>query len=257
MDRDVYAPEHIEQWSDDKPFLHASGLWGRKKLVDLMAGTLKSDSVVADIGCGGGYLSKLLSEFVPKGHVLGSDYKKEFVDLAQKQYSEVANLSFEVLDVKDTFPYKTESIDHFVSFMLLQNLHSNYIDAMFAEVSRCLTMSGSFFSLTLHPDIWVSNWDLEFIQYDKQKISEWQITREEDMRMEGFVLNSTEGVKELYMYTHSMARFTELLQKHGLVIDIDLPIYIDKETSDHYFGVKENRIYPTTPVFWIFSVKKK
>jgi SAM-dependent methyltransferase len=257
MDRDVYAPEHIEQWSDDKPFLHASGIWGRKRLVDLMAHTLKPDSVVADLGCGGGYLSKLLSEFVPRGRVIGSDYKKEFVDLAKKNYSDVSNLSFEVLDVKDVFPYKTESIDYFVSFMVLQNLHSNYIDAMFGEVSRCLTTQGSFFSLTLHPDIWMSDWNLEFIQYDKLKISEWQRTREEDLRMEGFVLNRTQGVKELYMYTHSMGRFSELLEKHGLVIDIDLPIYIDKETSDKYFGVNEDRVYPSVPVFWIFSVKKK
>lgn len=257
MEIDVYSKENIDKWSSDKPFQHASGIWGRKKLLQLMTDYINPDHVIVDLGCGGGYMSKLLAEKVPNGHVIGTDYKKEFVDLASHNYSDVKNLSFEVLDVKDTFPYEKKSIDNFVSFMVLQNLHSNYIDSLLGEVERCMKKDGRFFSLTLHPDIWTSNWNLEFIQYDKEKIAEWQKTHQEDLRMDGFVKNNTEGIKPLYMYTHSREKYDELFNKYKLVIDMDIPIYIDQETAEHNFGSIDGRVYPNNPVFWIFSLRKK
>jgi hypothetical protein len=39
-------------------------------------------------------------------------------------------------------------------------------------------------------------------------------------------------------------------------IEKDAPIMIDKETTERFFGMKAGRVYPTTPIFWMFTLKK-
>jgi SAM-dependent methyltransferase len=53
---------------------------------------LKEDSVIADIGCGLGFLGRMLAEFVPNGKIIGVDLDAKLVEGAKKM-SELNNQS--------------------------------------------------------------------------------------------------------------------------------------------------------------------
>ena len=71
-------------------------------VLDLMA--LAPDENVLDLGCGAGWLARLLSERVPEGRVVGIDISDEMVRRARKNYVDLENTMF-VLGGADEIPW--------------------------------------------------------------------------------------------------------------------------------------------------------
>ena len=70
--------------------------WGRRMISDL---PLKGSESVLDLGCGDGVLTKLLSDMVPEGNVLGIDSSVRMIQTAKELES--GNLSFLCMDIND------------------------------------------------------------------------------------------------------------------------------------------------------------
>ena len=180
---------------------------------------------------------------------------ENFIKLAKESY-ETTNVRFEIQNISQKFKHKFKNIDCFVSFMLLQNLKSYEINDLFFEVNRCLKPTGFGVFLTIHPEIFDSQWSLHFIKYDRKKILKWKSERQNNLLIKGFVKNSTGGKKPVFMYTYSKTEILKLISKNNLIMIDDIPIYIDQNTAEKFFGKRQNSKYPTTPIFWIFSVAK-
>ena len=141
----IYGPAEIEFWTGAAPFRHASGIWGRTALLDYLARQIESGDTVVDLGCGGGYVTTKLCKFVgARGRVLGLDSSAPLIAEATHLEKRVSKLSFSLADVTGKLPLSNESVDLFVSFMLLQNLQNAEIERMSEEIDRCLFSPISF-----------------------------------------------------------------------------------------------------------------
>src|SRR5580658_6468913 len=71
-------------------------------VLDMMK--LAPDDNVIDVGCGAGWLSRLLSERVPEGRVVGMDISDEMVRRARRNYVALDNTMF-VIGAVDEIPW--------------------------------------------------------------------------------------------------------------------------------------------------------
>src|SRR5947209_6734213 len=71
-------------------------------VLDLMQ--LSSDDNVLDLGCGAGWLARLLAERVPEGRVVGVDISDEMVHHARRNHVELDNTMF-VLGAAEEIPW--------------------------------------------------------------------------------------------------------------------------------------------------------
>ena len=71
-------------------------------VLDLMR--LTPDDNVLDLGCGAGWLARLLAERVPEGRVVGVDISDEMVRRARKKYVDLENAMF-VIGSADEIPW--------------------------------------------------------------------------------------------------------------------------------------------------------
>ena len=69
---------------------------------------------VLDVGCGAGWLSRILSDHVPQGHVVGMDLSDEMIRHAREKSAGRANLEFIVGRV-DEIPRATNEFAHAIS----------------------------------------------------------------------------------------------------------------------------------------------
>lgn len=255
--RSTYNKKESPLWSGEKTMNHASGIWGRSVLFQYLKSKITRKDLVVDLGCGAGYPSYHLTKYVGEGgKVFGYDNSKILINIAKKFYRDQKNLSFAKKDITKKLPLKSSSVNCFVSFMLIQNLRGIEIDTLLKEIKRCLKHTGYAVFLTIHPKIFDSEWKLDFIQYSKKKVVEWKKDKRDDMFIRGFVKNSSGGEKSVFMYSHSRKQVENLLESNNLKMVDDIPIYVDQKTASESFGQKPNRKYPTTPIFWIFSVMK-
>ena len=69
-----------------------------KELIDKLQ--LRGNERILDIGCGDGKVTKLISEYVPDGEVIGIDNSKDMIEFASKKYptTEHINLNFINMD---------------------------------------------------------------------------------------------------------------------------------------------------------------
>lgn len=253
----TYHPGSVPEWAHDTPLQHPSGVWGRSKLLAYAKERIQPGEIIVDLGCGAGYVTNLLAKCVgDSGHVFGYDIVPEFIAHAQREYAPQGNLSFAVHDLNNPLPHADESVDRFVSAMVLQNLYEAEMLRSLTEVRRCLKRNGETVFLTLHPYIWREPWRLDFIQYNQDEVAYWRASQKDDMLFRGSVNNSGGGSKKVFMLTHSRKQIDSILQRVGLVITLDLPICVDRATAELFFGPDQDRIYPDHPLFWMFSVQR-
>src|SRR5260370_39218070 len=81
-------------------------------VLDLMQ--LSSEDNVLDVGCGAGWLERLLSERVPEGRVVGMDISDEMVRRARRNYVAVENAMF-VIGGVDEIPWDANFFSHAIS----------------------------------------------------------------------------------------------------------------------------------------------
>jgi trans-aconitate 2-methyltransferase len=78
---------------------------GQQKLAEglLQKISLNGDEKILDIGCGDGKITAQISNYVPQGFVLGTDFSQEMIDFAKQKFPppEFPNLGFECRDARD------------------------------------------------------------------------------------------------------------------------------------------------------------
>lgn len=243
-------------WFGSKTMEHASGIWGRTEMFRYLKSRIKKDDNVIDLGCGAGYPTYVLGTFIGnRGSVCGVDNCREFIIEANEKYLS-NNIKFVHKDISNMSFAKDKSIDVFVSFMTLHNLNLLELENTVFEIMRCLKDGGFALFLTLHPDIFESEWSLDFIEYNIKKVLNWKQEKTQDMYINGKVKNKSGGFKKVFMFTRKMSTYLKLLKKSGFKITFERDIYIDRETTEKYFGINKKRIYPKSPIFWMFELKK-
>jgi ubiquinone/menaquinone biosynthesis C-methylase UbiE len=75
---------------------------------------LAPDDNVMDVGCGAGWLSRLLAERLPEGRVIGVDISDEMVRRARRNYVDVENAMF-VIGAVDEIPWDAYFFNHAIS----------------------------------------------------------------------------------------------------------------------------------------------
>jgi len=81
-------------------------------VLDMMK--LVPDDNVLDVGCGAGWLARLLSERVPEGRVVGIDISDEMVRRARRNYVALENAMF-VIGGADAIPWDANFFTHVIS----------------------------------------------------------------------------------------------------------------------------------------------
>ncbi|MBN2099528.1 MAG: class I SAM-dependent methyltransferase [Dehalococcoidia bacterium] len=121
-------------------------VWGLAQL------PMKPDSVVLDIGCGGGAALKLLAVMVSKGRVWGIDHSWEMVNLARqvnKRFIEGGQVAVDHGSVSD-LPYADEMFDVVTAFETIEFWPSLSEDLK--EVRRVLKPGGQLLVVNRHPE---------------------------------------------------------------------------------------------------------
>ena len=75
---------------------------------------LAPDDNVLDVGCGAGWLARLLAERLPEGRVIGMDISDEMVRRARRNYVSVENAMF-VIGGVDEIPWDANFFSHAIS----------------------------------------------------------------------------------------------------------------------------------------------
>jgi SAM-dependent methyltransferase len=81
-------------------------------VLDLM--NIAPDDNVLDVGCGAGWLSRLLAERLPEGRVVGMDISDEMVRRARKNHVSLDNAMF-VIGGVDAIPWDANFFTHAIS----------------------------------------------------------------------------------------------------------------------------------------------
>jgi len=81
-------------------------------VLDLMQ--LAPDDNVLDVGCGAGWLARLLAERVPEGRVVGVDISDEMVRRARRRYVDLENTMF-VTGAAEEIPWDANFFTHAIS----------------------------------------------------------------------------------------------------------------------------------------------
>jgi ubiquinone/menaquinone biosynthesis C-methylase UbiE len=75
---------------------------------------LSAEENILDVGCGAGWLVRMLAERVPEGRVIGMDISDEMVRRARRNYVDVENAMF-VVGAADEIPWDANFFTHAIS----------------------------------------------------------------------------------------------------------------------------------------------
>src|SRR6056297_2090671 len=163
----LYNADKVGEWEKKKTMEHPSGIWGREPMLEyLKEEIIENGDIVADLGAGSGHPSSEVAQMVgEEGRVIGVELNKNQLGLNEdqeplsQQYKNLENLTFVNGDIKN-IPLDSESADKVVSFMVLHNLKAGDVQNTFNETQRVLKNGGRAVFLTMHPDVFESDWDL-------------------------------------------------------------------------------------------------
>lgn len=117
----------------------------RPELLQLL-GNLKGLKIL-DSGCGNGYVAAELAKQCEE--VVGTDFSPNFVEICQRKYKGVSNLSFLEHNVEKEMPFLSNDFDAIVSKMVLQYVPS--INCFATESFRVLKPDGELVVIVDHP----------------------------------------------------------------------------------------------------------
>lgn len=253
---DIYTTVEAPLWAGLAPFSHASGIWGRGKMIEYLADRIGNGETVVDLGCGAGLLTSYLCAMVgSNGEVKGYDGSIPLIAEAAKLEESFSNLSFKVIDVTAGLPDPVNSVDWLVSFMLIQNLSGEQLDQMFHRCNKSLKKDGQFVFLTLHPNFFQEDWTLSFVAYDQYRLRQWRSENHRNSRIDGKVYQPNGNSKPVFSFPFSKENIIELLSKNNMKIIDETELFVDKGKAERLFGSQENYKFPLGPLFWIFSSK--
>ena len=251
----LYNSESIQQWQHERTMLHSSGIWGRKPVLEYLADKIvKAGDVVIDLGAGAGYPTLRIAGLTgAAGTVIGIELSDAMLEAA-RSHCRAANLSFRRGDIAQRLPLEDECADVVTGFMVLHNLHRAEMCRTLSEVERVLKPSGRAVFLTMHPDAFESQWDLQFLSYDLERYSD--AVDKEDTKVLGRARNIAGGENAITTIYHSRGSVVEAISDAGLVLTDERDLWIDLETAAQMFGNGSIRRMPTTPTYWVLTLVK-
>ena len=146
--------------------------WGFARL------SIKPDSLVLDVGCGGGRAVNLMAAMVPKGRVCGIDHSREMVNCSKRvnrQLIEDGRVAVDHGSVSD-LPYSDEMFDVVTAFETIQFWPD--LSSDLKEVKRVLKPGGQLLIVNSHPD--KEKGDRKWIEFMQIRTAEEYRERLED-----------------------------------------------------------------------------
>lgn len=105
-------------------------------LLDRFAGNFNSKSIICDLGCGPGHITKYLFD---KGlDVFGVDISEKCIEIARRENPE---MRFQVMDMA-RLDIANESIDGIISFYSIIHTPKQFMNRLFCEFNRVLKKHG-------------------------------------------------------------------------------------------------------------------
>jgi len=261
--QDLYTHDTVEQWEEKKTMEHASGIWGRDYMLKVLSKEIKPQDKIVDIGSGAGYPSLRMAEMAKEGNVTGIELSKSMLGIEEdltslsEKYKEKENLNFVNGNIQE-LPIANESSDIVTSFMVLHNLTIEEIQNTFKEIYRILKSDGKAIHLTMHPDIFNSDWELDFMKYDKADLKKLESAKEkEGIQLKAVVKNAGGGEKKVGMYYHTFDNIRKVAEDAGLTIVEEKSLFIDKETAIEKFGEDSVEKIPENPAFLMITLEKR
>src|SRR6516164_6031208 len=254
----LYNSQSIEQWQHERTMLHSSGIWGREPALEYLAEeVVKSGDVVVDLGAGAGYPSLRIAGMAGAvGKVVGIELSDAMVEAARR-HCRAGNLSFRRGDISQPLALADEFADVVTGFMVLHNLRRAEMHRTLKEVERILNPSGRAVFLTMHPDAFESQWDLQFLTYDLSALQRYRDAADkEDLEIPGSARNVSGGENAIITIYHSRRSVADAACDAGLALIDERDLWIDRETAAQMFGASSIRCMPTTPIYWMLTLAK-
>src|SRR5215469_14249893 len=254
----LYNSESTQQWQHERTMLHSSGIWGRKPVLEYLADKIvKAGDVVIDLGAGAGYPTLRIAGLTgAAGTVIGIELSDAMLEAA-RSHCRAANLSFRRGDIAQRLPLEDECADVVTGFMVLHNLRQAEMCRTLCEVERVLKPSGRAVFLTMHPDAFESQWDLQFLSYDPAALQRYRnAVDKEDVEIPGRARNIAGGENAITAIYHSRCSVVEAVSDAGLMLTDERDLWIDLETAVQMFGTDSIRRMPTTPTYWVLTLVK-
>ena len=111
--------------------------------------------------------------------------------------------------------------------------------------------------LTMHPDAFEDQWDLQFLSYDLSALQRYRDAADkEDIEIPGCARNVSGGENAIATVYHSRCSVLEAALDAGLVLTDERDLWIDRETAVQMFGIGSIGCMPTTPTYWMFTLAK-
>jgi ArsR family transcriptional regulator len=135
-----------ERRTDSKSFFgRVAGEWDRLRrelfgssfTAEALLGLVKSETVIADLGCGTGDAAEHLAPFVKK--VIAVDREQAMLDAARKRLAGHTNVEFRRGELTD-LPLKNGEVDAALVFLVMQHIEKPELAV--AEISRALKTGG-------------------------------------------------------------------------------------------------------------------
>jgi ArsR family transcriptional regulator len=135
-----------ERRTDSKSFFgRVAGEWDRLRrelfgdsfTAEALLGLVKSETVIADLGCGTGDAAEHLAPFVKK--VIAVDREQAMLDAARKRLAGHSNVEFRRGELTD-LPLKNGEVDAALVFLVMQHIEKPELAV--AEISRALKTGG-------------------------------------------------------------------------------------------------------------------
>ena len=129
------------------------------------------NSIILDIGCGGGKFIKFLSESNDSYTLFGLDHSPEMIELSKKiNRQAIDKKQLEVIQGSVTsIPIENNNIDLVTAFETVQFWPDT--DKSFTEIWRVLKIGGSFLIINRYPQEGSKWWRIAKIKNDKEYIT--------------------------------------------------------------------------------------
>ena len=201
---------------------------------------------ILDIGCGTGYLSNLINQYLPNSNIVCMDFSYEMASQCKNK-----NIKLEPLVADAEYmPFKTSTFDLVISSFTLH--WCQQIDKIFSDIFRILKNDGNFMFTTVGPDT------LKELRDAYKLIDNYEhINTFDDMHTYGDILLSSgfhDPVMDIERLIIEYKNFNEVLQslrKTGAstVIYNENKFTTKKSLKDlenHYKKSNKNGLFPVT-----------
>ena len=254
----LYNIQSINQWQHERTMLHSSGIWGREPVLKYLAdGVIRTDDVVIDLGAGAGYPTLRVAAMLgATGNVIGVELSEAMIASARR-HCHAGNLSFQLGDISQPLALVDVYADVVTGFMVLHNLRRAEMRRMLTEVERILKPGGRAVFLTMHPDAFESQWDLQFLSYDLSALKRYRDAADkEDIEIAGYARNIAGGENAIMTVYHSRQTVLDAVCDARLMLAEERDLWIDRETAARMFGIGSIGRMPGTPTYWMLALTK-